>query len=69
MHLQWLHDILATYAVFHPLVGYVQGMNDILAMILCVLDHEADAYCAFARLMDGISHDFLAEGMLHKVHA
>ena len=25
-------------------VGYAQGMNDVLSMILAVMDHEADAY-------------------------
>jgi len=24
-------------------VGYAQGMNDVLSMILAVMDHEADA--------------------------
>ena len=36
--LKWLHDILVTYAVMHPKVGYAQGMNDVLSMILAVMD-------------------------------
>lgn len=47
--LQWLNDILVTYAVFHPAVGYAQGMNDVLSMILAVMDHEADAYWCFEK--------------------
>ena len=39
-HLQWLQDILITYACFQPEVGYAQGMNDVLSMMLVVLDDE-----------------------------
>ena len=46
-HLDWLHDILVTYAVFHQDVGYAQGMNDVLSMILFVMDNEV--HCRGAR--------------------
>lgn len=42
-HLQWLHDILVTFAVFEQDVGYAQGMNDVLSMILFVMDNEVRA--------------------------
>ena len=35
-----LRDVLLTYSTFHPVVGYAQGMNDILARFLVVFDSE-----------------------------
>eukprot|EP00730_Choanoeca_flexa_P013429 TRINITY_DN5311_c9_g1_i1.p1 TRINITY_DN5311_c9_g1~~TRINITY_DN5311_c9_g1_i1.p1 ORF type:complete len:402 (+),score=100.44 TRINITY_DN5311_c9_g1_i1:1489-2694(+) len=67
IHLVWLNDILVTYAVYHQEVGYVQGMNDVLAMILNVMDHEADAYWCFATYLDTIQADFMAKGMVSKI--
>ena len=49
VHLKWMRDILITYAVFHPDVGYSQGMNDILSLILYVLDNEVSAARSQAR--------------------
>eukprot|EP00041_Stephanoeca_diplocostata_P012434 m.208165 g.208165 ORF g.208165 m.208165 type:complete len:541 (+) comp18959_c0_seq3:149-1771(+) len=65
--LQWLNDILVTYAVFHPTVGYAQGMNDVLSMILAVMDHEADAYWCFEKYLATIQNDFMAKGMMDKL--
>lgn len=65
--LQWLHDILVTYAVYHPTVGYAQGMNDVLSMILAVMDHEADAYWCFRNYLETIQADFMAKGMMDKL--
>ena len=65
--MKWLHDILVTYAVFHPSVGYAQGMNDVLSMILAVTDHEADAYWCLTNYLDKIQADFMAVGMMAKL--
>ncbi len=65
--LQWLNDILVTYAVFHPEVGYAQGMNDVLSMILAVMDHEADAYWCFQNYLSTIQEDFMTKGMMEKL--
>jgi hypothetical protein len=42
-------------------------MNDVLAMILNVMDHEADAYWCFATYLDTIQSDFMAKGMVSKI--
>ena len=68
-NIEWLHDILVTYAVFHPEVGYAQGMNDVLSMILAVMDHEADAYWCFTNYLATIQADFMAKGMMDKLEA
>ena len=67
IHLTWLHDILVTYAVFHPQVGYAQGMNDILSMILYVMDDEADAYNCFSGYMAAVHRDFVCDGMVERL--
>jgi hypothetical protein len=67
VHLSWLHDILVTYAVFNPDVGYVQGMNDILSMILFVMDDEADAYSCFSGYMATVREDFTADGIIQQL--
>ncbi len=42
-------------------------MNDVLAMMLCVLGDEADAHWAFTRFMAAVETDFVPEGMMRKV--
>jgi TBC1 domain family member 15 len=63
VHLSWLHDILGTYAVYHPEMGYAQGMNDVLSMILFVLDDEAESYYCFCGYMAAVRDNFLESGM------
>lgn len=62
-----LRNILKTYAFFHPEVGYVQGMNDILTRFLVVLDDEVDAYWCFVNHMENVENDFKADSMLEKI--
>ncbi|EGD74853.1 hypothetical protein PTSG_07083 [Salpingoeca rosetta] len=67
IHLQWLNDILITYAVFHEEVGYVQGMNDVLSIILPIIDDEVEAYWCFAQYLETIQADFMATGMVQNL--
>lgn len=39
-NLSVLQDILMTYVMFNFDLGYVQGMSDLLAPILCIMDNE-----------------------------
>lgn len=66
-HLTMLRDILITYATFHPDIGYVQGMNDILARFLYIFDSEVEAYWCFQNYLEKIESEFLEEGMLKKI--
>ncbi|KAL5468895.1 hypothetical protein EMCRGX_G030041 [Ephydatia muelleri] len=50
-NLRKVHRILMIYALFHPEVGYCQGMNDILAVFLLVTRSEVDAYWMFCTYM------------------
>lgn len=50
-NLRKVHRILMIYALFHPEVGYCQGMNDILAVFLLVTYSEVDAYWMFCTYM------------------
>lgn len=48
--------------------GYVQGMSDMLAPILYVVDNEVDAFWCFAGLMDrmvSISSSLLSDTNIH----
>lgn len=49
---QSLSDILAAYAVFRPDTSYCQGMSFLAAMLLLNLDSPADAFTAFANLLN-----------------
>ncbi|KAK3599780.1 hypothetical protein CHS0354_037266 [Potamilus streckersoni] len=66
-HLGLLRDILITYATFHPEVGYVQGMNDILSRFLVVFDSEVESYWCFHHYLDRIQKDFTETGMVSKI--
>lgn len=43
---------MLNYAVHNSLVGYNQGMSDLLAPVLAVIQDEVDAFWCFAGLME-----------------
>jgi len=53
-----LRDILMTYMMFDFDLGYVQGMSDLLAPILYVLDNEVDAFWCFVAYMERVNLNF-----------
>lgn len=53
-----LSDILMTYVMYNFDLGYVQGMSDILAPILLLLENEVDAFWCFVGFMDKIESNF-----------
>lgn len=58
---------LCTSATQANLGLFIQGMNDVLSMILMVMDDEANAYSCFANYMATIQADFMATGMMRKL--
>lgn len=58
-HLQQLHRILLTYSFFNFDIGYVQGMNDLVSVLLIVMHgNELEAYWCFKGLMDRMMDNF-----------
>lgn len=43
-NLEVLQDILMTYVMYNFDLGYVQGMSDLLAPILCIINNEVCHY-------------------------
>ncbi|CAK8677918.1 unnamed protein product [Clavelina lepadiformis] len=62
-----MQSILVVFGFFHPKIGYVQGMNDILTRFMIVLDSEVDAYWCFSRYMESVEKDFDEDGMIEKI--
>ncbi|KAL7059238.1 hypothetical protein AAHC03_013148 [Spirometra sp. Aus1] len=56
-----LYDILVTYTFYNLDFGYFQGMNDLLAIIMTVVETEEDAFWCFVGLMERLE-DHLSEG-------
>ena len=61
-HIISLFNILVTYALTHPELGYCQGMSDLASPILFVQKDEAHAYICFCGLMQRLRANFLLEG-------
>ncbi|XP_025089137.1 small G protein signaling modulator 1-like isoform X4 [Pomacea canaliculata] len=57
-NLEKLRNIMCTYVWQHLEVGYVQGMCDIVAPLLVILDDEALTYSCFCELMRRMSSNF-----------
>lgn len=53
-----LQDILMTYVMYNFDLGYVQGMGDLLAHILAVVQNEADSFWCFVGFMDSVFSNF-----------
>lgn len=47
--LEILKDILMTYVMFNFDLGYVQGMSDLLAPILCIMKNEVCSKVSISR--------------------
>uniref|UniRef100_A0A8C5AA55 Small G protein signaling modulator 2 n=1 Tax=Gadus morhua TaxID=8049 RepID=A0A8C5AA55_GADMO len=57
-NLEKLRNIMCSYVWEHLEVGYVQGMCDLLAPLLVILDDECLAYSCFTQLMKRMSQNF-----------
>eukprot|EP00057_Strongylocentrotus_purpuratus_P005827 XP_003731830.1 PREDICTED: small G protein signaling modulator 1 [Strongylocentrotus purpuratus] len=57
-NLEKLRNIMCTYVWEHLEVGYVQGMCDLVAPLLVILDDEAKSYSCFCELMKRMSKNF-----------
>jgi hypothetical protein len=53
-NLVMMKDILMTYNMYNFDLGYVQGMSDLLAPIMVIMDNEVDSFWSFAGFMDKI---------------
>ncbi|XP_058684757.1 TBC1 domain family member 25-like [Poecile atricapillus] len=61
-HLAALQALLTTFALGHPRLSYCQGMSDVAAPLLAVLDDEAQAYLCFCSLMRRLAPRFRPGG-------
>ncbi|XP_068167465.1 small G protein signaling modulator 1 isoform X2 [Antennarius striatus] len=57
-NLEKLRNIMCSYIWRHLDIGYVQGMCDLLAPLLVVLDDEAMAFSCFTELMKRMNQNF-----------
>ena len=64
-----LNDILMTYCMYNFDLGYVQGMSDLVSVLLRVLEDEVDTFWCFAHWMEELEPMFSLEqpGMLKKL--
>lgn len=51
-NLDTLRNIVTTYVWEHLDIGYMQGMCDIVAPLLVVIDDEVTVYSCFTKLME-----------------
>ncbi|KAI5695903.1 hypothetical protein M8J75_005084 [Diaphorina citri] len=61
-NLDKLRNIMCTYVWEHLDVGYMQGMCDLVAPILVILDDESLTYSCFCCLMDRMAANFPTTG-------
>ncbi|XP_073945112.1 TBC1 domain family member 16-like [Choristoneura fumiferana] len=50
-NIEIMKNVLLNYAVYNPVLGYTQGMSDLLAPVLCEIKCEAEAFWCFVGLM------------------
>ncbi|XP_057310399.1 TBC1 domain family member 16-like isoform X1 [Hydractinia symbiolongicarpus] len=51
-NIQKMRNILLNYAVYNPVMGYTQGMSDLIAPLLATLHDEVDSFWCFVGLME-----------------
>jgi len=56
-----MKDILMTYNMLNFDLGYVQGMSDLLAPIMVIMENEVDAFWCFSGFMNKIESNFLMD--------
>jgi hypothetical protein len=57
-HASRLVAVLEAYAIYDPEIGYCQGMSDLLAPLLAVLEEDDDVFWCFAGFMRKARHNF-----------
>ncbi|VAH05266.1 unnamed protein product [Triticum turgidum subsp. durum] len=57
-HASRLVAILEAYATYDPEIGYCQGMSDLLAPLIAVLEEDDEAFWCFAGFMRKARHNF-----------
>ncbi|KAJ3196461.1 GTPase activating protein [Irineochytrium annulatum] len=69
-NLEMLKDVLITYTVYNFELGYVQGMNDLLAPVLAVMQDEVEGFWTFAEYMEVMKYNFYRDqsGMRKQLH-
>ncbi|XP_065201314.1 small G protein signaling modulator 2-like isoform X2 [Planococcus citri] len=67
-NLEKLRNIMCTYIWEHLDIGYMQGMCDLVAPLLVILDDESITYACFCRLMDRLSANFPHSGEAMDMH-
>ncbi|XP_039218734.1 small G protein signaling modulator 1 isoform X3 [Crotalus tigris] len=63
-NLEKLRNVMCSYIWHHMDVGYVQGMCDLLAPLLVILDEEALAFSCFTELMKRMNQNFPHGGVM-----
>ncbi|KAL3229263.1 GTPase-activating protein GYP7 [Nakaseomyces bracarensis] len=60
-HLQILSNILKTYNIFNPNLGYVQGMTDLLSPLYYIVRDESLTFWCFVNFMERMERNFLRD--------
>jgi TBC1 domain family member 15 len=61
VYLTMAKDILITYSIFHPEVGYCQGMSDLLSPILETIKDESISFWCFVNYMERMKNNFIMD--------
>ncbi|KAL6641315.1 hypothetical protein ACP70R_019496 [Stipagrostis hirtigluma subsp. patula] len=62
-HASRLVAVLEAYAIYDPEIGYCQGMSDLLAPLLAVIEEDDEAFWCFAGFMRKARHNFRLDEM------